>query len=147
MHTAQFTFKPKLWSPGDLNAFFGLFTNVLLNIIVLTNLSLFVVNIPENIVYGRILPALGLALMLGNCFYAYLAYRKSVKEKRNTVAAMPYGPSVPQMFICTFAVMLPAYLSTGNALTAWVLGLIWSAITGVIVLLGAFIGPYIRPIY
>jgi AGZA family xanthine/uracil permease-like MFS transporter len=69
--------KPRLWVMGDLNGFFGLFTNVLLNTIVLTSLSLFVIKIPEATVYGRILPALGLALMLGNLFYAYLAYQKA----------------------------------------------------------------------
>jgi AGZA family xanthine/uracil permease-like MFS transporter len=129
---------------GDLNGFFGLFTNVLLNTIVLTSLSLFVIKIPEATVYGRILPALGLALMLGNLFYAYLAYQKAKREKRNTVAALPYGPSVPHMFIVTFVVMLPTYLATGNAMTAWVLGLVWALIIGIIVMLGALVGPTIR---
>ena len=67
--------RPRLWVPGDWNGFFGLFTNVLLNVIVLTGLSLGVVNMPEDIVYGRILPALGIALPLGNLYYAFLAWR------------------------------------------------------------------------
>ena len=36
------------WVPGDWNGFFGLFTNVLLNVIVLTTLCLFVVHMPAN---------------------------------------------------------------------------------------------------
>ena len=64
---------PRLWVPGDLNGFFGLFTNVLLNVIVLTGLCLGVVQLPADTVFGRILPALGIALPLGNLFYAYLA--------------------------------------------------------------------------
>jgi hypothetical protein len=67
--------RPRLWVPGDWNGFFGLFTNVLLNVIVLTGLSLGVVKMPEDIVYGRILPALGIALPLGNLYYAFLAWR------------------------------------------------------------------------
>ncbi len=63
------------WVPGDWNGFFGLFTNVLLNVIVLTGLCLGVVKLPDDIVFGRILPALGIALPLGNLYYAYLAYR------------------------------------------------------------------------
>jgi AGZA family xanthine/uracil permease-like MFS transporter len=129
---------------GDLNGFFGLFTNVLLNTIVLTSLSLYVVKIPAATVYGRILPALGIALMLGNIFYAYMAYQKAKKEKRDTVAALPYGPSVPHMFIVVFAVMLPTYLTTGNPVTAWVLGLVWALIIGLIVMGGALVGPIIR---
>src|SRR5207237_6219680 len=51
-----------LWVPGDWNAFFGLFTNVLLNVLVLTGLVLGVVKLPNDIVFGRILPALGFDL-------------------------------------------------------------------------------------
>ncbi len=69
------TFKPRLWVPGDWNAFFGLGTNVLLNVLVLSGLVLFVVGMPDDTVFGRILPALAIALPLGNLFYAYLAYR------------------------------------------------------------------------
>ena len=66
---------PRLWVVGDWNGFFGLFTNVLLNVIVLTGLCLGVVQLPADTVFGRILPALGIALPLGNLFYAYLAWQ------------------------------------------------------------------------
>ena len=61
---------PRWWVAGDWNGFFGLFTNVVLNVIVLTGLCLHVVHLPADIVYGRILPALGIALPLGNLYYA-----------------------------------------------------------------------------
>src|SRR6266853_1560095 len=107
-----------LWVPGDWNAFFGLFTNVLLNVLVLTGLVLGVVQLPDNIVFGRILPALGIALPLGNLWYAYLAYQMAKRERRTDVAAMPYGPSVPHMFIVVFGVMLPIYLQTKDPIAA-----------------------------
>src|SRR6266567_8217203 len=94
--------KVSLWVPGDWNAFFGLFTNVLLNVLVLTGLVIGVVQLPNDIVFGRILPALGIALPLGNLWYAYLAYRMAQREGRTDVAAMPYGPSVPHMSIVVF---------------------------------------------
>src|SRR5437867_2161932 len=103
---------PRLWVIGDLNGFFGLFTNVLLNVIVLTGLCLGVVQLPADTVFGRILPALGVALPLGNLFYAYLAWQLGKKEGRGDVTAMPYGPSVPHMFIVVFLIMLPVYLKT-----------------------------------
>jgi AGZA family xanthine/uracil permease-like MFS transporter len=133
-----------LWVPGDWNAFFGLFTNVLLNVLVLTGLVLGVVKMPDDIVFGRILPALGLALPLGNLWYAYLAYQMAKKEGRTDVTAMPYGPSVPHMFIVVFAVMLPIYLQTNDPIRAWEAGLAWCLIIGVIILIGAFVGPTIR---
>jgi AGZA family xanthine/uracil permease-like MFS transporter len=134
----------KLWVGGDLNAFFGLGTNVMLNVIVLSGLCLFVVHVPSGDVYGSILPALGIALIIGNFWYAYLGYQLARRENRTTVAAMPYGPSVPHMFLVTFVIMLPVYLKTKDAVKAWEAGLAWAFIVGLIVLLGAFIGPSIR---
>ena len=104
------------WVPGDWNGFFGLFTNVVLNVIVLTGLCLGVVKLPADIVFGRILPALGIALPIGNLYYAYLAYRLARTENRSDVTAMPYGPSVPHMFIVVFVIMLPVYLKTNDAM-------------------------------
>jgi AGZA family xanthine/uracil permease-like MFS transporter len=130
--------------PGDWNGFFGLFTNVLLNIIVLTGLCLHVVHLPPGIVYGRILPALGIALPIGNLYYAYLAWQLAKKSGRDDVTAMPYGPSVPHMFIVIFLIMLPIYIKTQDPILAWESGLIWCMVIGAIVLLGAFVGPTVR---
>src|ERR1700722_6772328 len=141
-YTTAFT--PRWWVPGDWNGFFGLFTNVLLNVIVLTGLCLGVVQLPGDIVFGRVLPALGIALPLGNLYYAYLAWRLAKREGRSNVTAMPYGPSVPHMFIVVFLIMLPTYLKTKDPIIAWQSGLVWCLVIGVIVLLGAFVGPTIR---
>jgi AGZA family xanthine/uracil permease-like MFS transporter len=132
------------WVAGDWNGFFGLFTNVVLNVIVLTGLCLGVVNLPADTVFGRILPALGIALPIGNLYYAYLAYRLAQREGRTDVTAMPYGPSVPHMFIVVFVIMLPVYLKTKDPLLAWQAGLAWAFIIGVIVLAGIFFGPWVR---
>ncbi len=143
MHATE-AFRPKLWVTGDWNAFFGLFTNVILNVIVLSGLALGIVHIPTETVFGRILPALGIALPIGNLFYAYLAWRLARKEGRSDVAAMPYGPSVPHMFIVVFVIMLPVYLQTNDAIKAWQAGLAWAFLIGIIILIGAFVGPVIR---
>ncbi|MGP1674816.1 MAG: regulator, partial [Candidatus Limnocylindrales bacterium] len=142
--TTTGTSKPRLWVPGDWNAFFGLGTNVLLNVLVLSGLALFVVGMPNETVFGRILPALAIALPLGNLFYAYLAYRLAKQTGRDDVTAMPYGPSVPHYFFVTFVIMLPIVLRGGSPLDAWMAGLAWAFIVGVIILIGAFVGPAIR---
>lgn len=133
-----------LWVRGDTNAFFGLGVNVLVNVLTLTGLCLGVVKIPGHDVFHTILPALGIALIVGNLYYAYLGRRLAVREGRPDVTAMPYGPSVPHMFIVVFVIMLPVYLKTKDPLLAWKAGVAWAFIIGVIVLIGAFIGPYIR---
>ena len=137
---------PKLswWVAGDTNAFFGLGFNTLVNVLVLSGLCVGVVNIPGADVFGVILPALGVQLLIGNVYYTYLARRLARRENRTDVCAMPYGPSVPHMFIVVFVIMLPIYLATNDPIVAWTSGLAWSFIIGIIVLIGAFIGPTIR---
>ncbi|MGW4364028.1 regulator [Nocardia takedensis] len=134
------------WTRGDTNAFFGLSFNILVNVLTLTTLSIAVVKIPSGDVLGTVLPALGIALVLGNLYYMVLARRLARREGRDTVTALPYGPSVPHMFIVVFVVMLPIYLRTGDPLQAWSAGLAWAFMIGVIVMIGAFVGPFIRRI-
>ena len=45
------------------------------------------------------------------------------------------------MFIVVFLIMLPIYLTTKDAIRAWEAGVAWAFIIGVIVLIGAFVGP------
>ncbi|QDY08104.1 regulator [Micromonospora sp. HM134] len=132
------------WVRGDTNAFFGFGVNVLVNVLTLTGLCVAVVNLPEGEVFGTILPALGIALVVGNVYYTLLARRLARREQRTDVTALPYGPSVPHMFIVIFVIMLPIYLRTRDPVRAWEAGLAWAFIIGVIVLIGAFVGPYIR---
>jgi AGZA family xanthine/uracil permease-like MFS transporter len=142
--TGQEPMKLSWWVSGDTNAFFGLGFNTLVNVLVLSGLCLGVVKIPGADVFGVILPALGVQLLIGNVYYTYLARRLARKEGRTDVCAMPYGPSVPHMFIVVFVIMLPIYLETKDPITAWTAGLAWCFIIGLIVLVGAFVGPYIR---
>ncbi|MBK8461158.1 MAG: regulator [Micropruina sp.] len=112
--------------------------------LVLTGLCLYVLNFDPGTVYGRILPALGIALPLGNIWYAILARQLARRENRGDVTALPYGPSVPHIFFCVFVVMLPTLITSGDPVKAWRAGLAWAFIVGVIVCLGALAGPYIR---
>ncbi len=135
-----------LWTRGETNAFFGLGFNILVNVLTLTSLLIAVVQIPVGDVIGTVLPALGIALVAGNVYYTFLARRLARRENRTDVTALPYGPSVPHMFIVVFVIMLPIYLATGDPVQAWAAGLAWAFVIGVIVLIGAFVGPYIRRI-
>ncbi len=132
------------WTRGDTNAFFGLGFNILVNVLTLTGLMIGVIAVPAGDVLGTVLPALGVALILGNLYYTFLARRLAKRENRSDVTALPYGPSVPHMFIVVFVVMLPVYLNTDDAVQAWSAGLAWAFMIGVIVMIGAFVGPYIR---
>jgi adenine/guanine/hypoxanthine permease len=136
--------KLPLWRSSEVNAFSGLFINLLVNVLTITVLTTAVVHISTGKVTGTILPALGIELLVGNVFYFILAVRLARREGRDDVAAMPYGPSVPHMFLVTLVIMLPTYLKTHDPIKAWEAGLAWAFIIGLIILLGAFIGPTVR---
>jgi AGZA family xanthine/uracil permease-like MFS transporter len=140
------TTKPKIWVPGDWNAFFGFGTNILVNLLTLTALLRFVLKMPDDIVFGRILPATGLMLCLSTMYYAWLAYRLAKKTGRTDVCALPSGTSVPHMFVVVFVIMLPITLKTGDPIKGWEAGLTWVFIQSLVLMIGGFIGPWVRKI-
>ncbi|MDB5812926.1 MAG: regulator [Rhodocyclales bacterium] len=140
------TFKPRLWTPGDWNALFGFGTNILVNMLVLTGLLRFVLKMPDAIVFGRILPAVGLMMCLSTFYYAYLAYKLAQKTGRTDVCALPSGISVPHMFVVVFVIMLPIALKTGDPIKGWEAGLTWVFVQSFVLMVGGFVAPVIRKI-
>ncbi len=136
----------KLWKPGDWNALFGFGTNILVNLLVLTGLLRFVLQMPDDIVFGRILPAVGLMMCLSTLYYAYLAYKLAKETGRTDVCALPSGISVPHMFVVVFVIMLPISLTTGDPIKGWEAGLTWVLVQSFVLMIGGYIAPYIRKI-
>jgi adenine/guanine/hypoxanthine permease len=140
------TDKPKIWTPGDWNAFFGFGTNILVNLLVLTGLLRFVLKMPDELVFQRILPATGLMLCLSTLYYAWLAYKLAKETGRTDVCALPSGISVPHMFVVVFVIMLPIASNTGDPIKGWEAGLTWVFIQSFVLMVGGFIAPIIRKI-
>jgi adenine/guanine/hypoxanthine permease len=138
--------RPALWTPGDWNAFFGFGTNILVNLLVLTGLLRFVLKMPDELVFGRILPATGLMMALSTLYYARLAYKLSKESGRSDVCALPSGISVPHMFVVVFVIMLPIASKTGDPVRGWEAGLTWVFIQSFVLMVGGFIAPVIRKV-
>lgn len=138
--------KPAIWTRGDWNAFFGFGTNILVNLLTLTGLLRFVLKMPDDVVFGRILPATGMMMCLSTCYYAWLAYQLAKKTGRKDVCALPSGISVPHMFVVTFVIMLPISLKTGDPIQGWEAGLTWVFIQSFVLMIGGFVAPVIRRI-
>src|SRR6202045_1142064 len=138
------TYRPAIWTSGDWNAFFGFGTNILVNMLTLTALLRFVLKMPDSLVFGRILPAVGLMMFLSTMYYAFLAYQLAKKTGRTDVCALPSGISVPHMFIVTFVIMLPIALRTGDPIKGWGAGLTWGFLQSLVLMLGVFVGPIPR---
>jgi len=144
---------PKLWVPGDLNGFFGLFTNSLTNVLATVFLLTVPLGFPADLVFGRIVPGLVLSIAFGNIYFAWMAWRLGKKEGRDDVTAVPYGVSVPHYFIVVFAIMLPLFLAQKEAMgvdaaarLALSVGVAWCFVHAIIAYFGAFIGPTLRKV-
>lgn len=135
-----------VFSRNDLSAFWALFTDNLTNLIVLSGICKFVFKMPDEIVFGRIVPGAAVAILLGVCVYTYLAKRLAEKERRNDVTALPYGISTPVMFVYLFGVIGPIYWSTNDAALAWQIGIGAGFMGGIVAGLGAFVGPFLKKI-
>jgi AGZA family xanthine/uracil permease-like MFS transporter len=135
-----------LWTTGDWNALFGFGTNILVNVLVLTGLLRFVLKMPDDIVFGRILPAMGLMMFLSTMYYAWLARRLAHKTGRTDVCALPSGISVPHMFVVVFVVMLPILHATHDPMQAWGAGLAWVFVQSFVLMAGGFLAPIVRKI-
>lgn len=90
------------WKRGDWAAYFGLMTNNLTNLLTMMGLLIFVVGIPKDLVYGRIAPAFGFAVLLASISYAYFGQQLAKQTGRDDVTALPSGPSAPSIFTVTF---------------------------------------------
>lgn len=137
---------PRLWVSGDWNALFGFGTNILVNLLVMTSLLRFVLEMPDELVFGRILPATGLMLFLSTGYYAWLAFRLARETGRNDVCALPSGFGVAHMFVVVFVIMAPIKAQTNDPVAAWEAGMAWVFIQSVILILGGFMAPLIRRI-
>src|SRR5258707_7137422 len=137
---------PQLWTPGDWNAFFGFGTNILVNLLVLTGLLRFVLKMPDDLVFHRILPATGMMMCLSTAYYAWLAFRLAKATGRKDVCALPSGISVPHMFVVVFVIMLPIATRTGDPIKGWEAGLTWVFIQSFVLMAGGFVALWIRKV-
>ncbi|WP_205693910.1 hypothetical protein [Croceicoccus ponticola] len=139
-------FKPKLWTDGDWNAFFGYGSNLLVNVLMLTGVLRYVVGFPPAFIYTRVLPALGVMLCLSAFYYSWLGWRLARETGRDDVCALPSGPGIGHIFIVALVIMLPVKTLTGDYVKAWEAGMAWVFLQSIVIIAGGFAGEWIRKI-
>src|SRR5262245_43619557 len=96
---------------GDIDGFFGLALDNLIQLLLINALGRNVLGFPEWIIEGRILPGAAVSLLVGNLFYAWQAKRLADRTGRTDVCALPYGINTVSLIAHVFLVMLPAKLA------------------------------------
>ncbi len=151
MHSAPLTAQRMPWLVrGDIDGFFGLALDNLIQLLLVDTLCRFVLGFPPELVRGRILPGAAVSLLVGNLFYAWQARRLARRQGRADVCALPYGINTVSLFGHVFLVMLPARAAAqaagaaDPARVAWEAGLLATFSSGLIELAGALVAERVR---
>src|SRR5712671_4871560 len=123
---------------GDIDGFFGLFLDNLLQLMVISVLWTAVCGFPSELINGRILPGAALSILVGNLFYARQARQLAKSSGRDDVTALPYGINTPSVMAFIFLIMGPVYQETKDPTLAWQAGLLACFLSGIMEVVGAF---------
>ncbi|HZA57254.1 MAG TPA: hypothetical protein VE616_23630 [Candidatus Udaeobacter sp.] len=140
----QASFHPPWFVRKDLDGFFGLMIDNLIQLILIVSLCRELIHLPDSFIFGRILPGAAISILVGNFFYAWQARRLARESGREDVTALPYGINTVSLFAFVFFIMLPIYQETKDPVWAWKVGLVACFLNGVIEILGAFIAESVR---
>jgi AGZA family xanthine/uracil permease-like MFS transporter len=122
---------------GDVDGFFGLALDNLIQLLLIVSLCRYVLEFPDDLLFGQVIPAAGLSLLVGNLFYSWQGMQLARREGRDDVCAIPYGINTVSLIVFVFLVMLPVKIASGPR-AAWQAGLVAAVGSGLIELLGAF---------
>jgi AGZA family xanthine/uracil permease-like MFS transporter len=100
--------------------------------------------LPQELVTGRILPAVAFSILFGNLFYAWQAHQLARKSGRDDVTAIPFGINTPTIFAYISLIMFPVYERTHDANLAWHMGIFASLVSGVVQSASAFCINWLR---
>ena len=140
----QASFNPPWFVRKDLDGFFGLMIDNLIQLILIVSFCRELIHLPDDYIFGRILPGAAISILVGNFFYAWQARRLARETGREDVTALPYGINTVSLFAFVFFIMLPIYLETKDPIWAWKVGLVACFLNGVIEIFGAFIAESVR---
>jgi len=129
---------------GDLDGFFGLFIDNLLQLMLIGVLGHFVCGIPAEFITRTILPGAAISILVGNLFYGWQARVVAHRSGRLDTTALPFGINTPSLVAYVFLIMGPIFRETHDWHLAWQAGLFATLLSGVIETAGAFVGDWMR---
>ena len=141
---SQTSFNPPWFVRKDLDGFFGLMIDNLIQLILIVALCRELIQLPDEYIFGKILPGAAISILIGNFFYTWQARRLARETGREDVTALPYGINTVSLFAFIFFIMLPVVHETKDPVWAWKVGLVACFLSGVIEIAGAFIAESVR---
>ena len=148
---SEVPFRYPIWVRGDLDGFFGLMVDNLVQVLTIVTFGTYICGFPPELIFTRILPGVAVSLIIGNVFYGLQAQYIARKYRRPETTALPYGINTPSVFAYVFFIMGPVYSFNVKPLgpeaaadLAWKAGLLACLVSGVIEFFGAFMAERLR---
>jgi AGZA family xanthine/uracil permease-like MFS transporter len=145
---------PYQWAAkGDINAFFGLMLDNVVNLAVLAGILVGGFGFPAQLVYTRMFPGTALGVLFGDLVYTWMAIRLARRTGRGDVTAMPLGLDAPSTIGMALTVLGPAFIAAKTrapggadqaAIIAWQVGMATMVLMGAFKLVMSFFGDRIR---
>lgn len=135
---------------GDIDGFFGLALDNLVQLLLIDVLCRTVLGFSPELIYGRVLPGAAISILVGNLAYSYQAMKLAAKTGRRDVCALPYGINTVSLFAHVFLIMLPAKMiaqaagAADPSRVAWQAGLLATFVSGWIEVAAAFVADRVR---
>lgn len=143
---------PRWAASGDWNAFFALFLDNIVNLVLLSGILLGF-GFTQEVIFERIVPGTALGVLFGDVVYSWMAVRLS-RRTGQPVTAIPLGLDTPSTIGMAIVVLGPAFLAASaegmNAqqasITAWKVGMAAMIWMGVVKIVFSFIGARIQKV-
>lgn len=129
---------------GDVNAFFGLMLDNVVNLVVLSAILVGVFNYPQDFIFTKMIPGSAFGVLFGDLVYTYLAIKLQKTQGREDVTAMPLGLDTPSTIGIAFAVLGPTYIETKDPVLTWQVGMATMVFMGIVKVIASFLGDFIR---
>lgn len=126
-------------APGDLNAFFALLLDNVVNLVVLAGILAGAFGFPADFIATRMVPGTALGVLIGDLAYTWMAVRLSRRTGR-PVTAMPLGLDTPSTIGVAIVVIGPVFAATRDPMVAWQVGMATLVLMGIAKVVLSFAG-------
>ncbi len=130
---------PSWLAIGDLNAFFALLLDNVVNLVVLTAILAYQFGFPAAFILTHMVPGTALGVLVGDLAYSWMAGRRG-----RSMTAMPLGLDTPSTLGMALIVIGPVYAQSGDPYVAWEVGMATLVLMGVVKVVLAFFGDAVQ---
>lgn len=128
---------------GDIDATIGVFFDGFTKILVGVSILSGTMGLSNDIIFGKIVSAIGFTAFLLLAFNTFYARYLGKKTGNADITALPGGVSAGTFFVWLFAIIMPTYFASGDAIYAWKVAVNVNIMYSLVIIIFAFIIKFV----